>query len=289
MKTILGRARILLTLTLFGLALPVLADSRILATGGASTIEGAAGGGIVPWAVLAGYGSQGEWGAAAFNTEISLSDYSLNAKGVAASYDNRIEFSYARQTFDLGTLGVALGLPGQQFRMDVFGLKYRISGDLIYGSLPQFTVGLQHKRHLDFAVPALVGSRHDSDNEVYFSAAKVWLALWLDRNVFLNVNARYSRANQGGLLGFGGELDDSRDLLLESSGGLFLTRKMALGVEYRQHPQNLGFSKQHDWRDVFVAWFPGKQLSVVAAYADLGTVATLPDQHGWYLSFAFSY
>ena len=34
---------------------------RLLATGGATMIEGAAGGGLVPWAVLAGYGTREEW------------------------------------------------------------------------------------------------------------------------------------------------------------------------------------------------------------------------------------
>ena len=47
-----------LILLLCGL-LPALAGAeqgRLLATGGATSIDGAAGGGIVPWAVLAGYG-----------------------------------------------------------------------------------------------------------------------------------------------------------------------------------------------------------------------------------------
>src|SRR5688572_6664081 len=110
----------------------VYADSRILATGGASTIEGTAGGGTVPWAVLAGYGSGDEFGSAAFSTQLRIEDYSLDVKGIAVSYNNRFELSYARQNFDLGTLGDALGLPGHRFRQDVFGLKYRIAGDLIY-------------------------------------------------------------------------------------------------------------------------------------------------------------
>ena len=43
----------LLAVLLVG-ALPALAvaDGRLLATGGASSLEGAAGGGITPWAVL---------------------------------------------------------------------------------------------------------------------------------------------------------------------------------------------------------------------------------------------
>jgi hypothetical protein len=35
--------------------------SKIIATGGATTIEGSAGGGIVPWAVINGYASSDEF------------------------------------------------------------------------------------------------------------------------------------------------------------------------------------------------------------------------------------
>ena len=267
----------------------VQADSRILATGGASSIEGQAGGGIVPWAVLSGYGSEGEWGASAVNTQLRLSDYALDVRGVSVSYDNRIELSYARQSFDLGTLADALGISGAGFRQDVFGLKYRIAGDLIYNRLPQISLGIQHKRHLDFSVPQSVGAIDDSDTEIYLSVAKLWLAGVFDRNVFVNANARYTGANQAGLLGFGGDLGDSRELVWEASAGLFLNHNVALGAEIRQHPDNLGFSQQDTWKDVFAAWFVNKHFSLIAAYADLGTVATLPEQSGWYLSAEFSF
>ena len=81
-----------------------LADGRLLATGGTSSLEGAAGGGITPWAVLAGYGERGEWGADVFATRVETGDYRLDVAGIAASFDNRIELSYGRQRFDLGTL-----------------------------------------------------------------------------------------------------------------------------------------------------------------------------------------
>ncbi|MFQ3230312.1 MAG: hypothetical protein ACI9DO_001684, partial [Reinekea sp.] len=48
--------------------------SKILATSALSTIEGAAGGGIVPWAVIGGYGSEGEWGAAASAGGVQVTD-----------------------------------------------------------------------------------------------------------------------------------------------------------------------------------------------------------------------
>src|SRR5205085_9065833 len=49
-------------------ALPILAGGRILATGGVTEMEGAGGGGIVPWALIAGYGTRDEIGATAFYT-----------------------------------------------------------------------------------------------------------------------------------------------------------------------------------------------------------------------------
>ncbi|MGA4602895.1 DUF3034 family protein, partial [Ectopseudomonas hydrolytica] len=45
-------------------------EGRLLATGGATSLEGAAGGGIMPWAVLAGYGERGEWGTDVFATRV---------------------------------------------------------------------------------------------------------------------------------------------------------------------------------------------------------------------------
>lgn len=262
--------------------------SRILATGGASQIEGAAGGGIVPWAVIAGYGSNSEWGVTGFYTHVSVDDYDLDAAGIAAGYSNRIELSYARQQFDLGTLGDALGVD-KKFRQDIFGAKVRLWGDLIYGRGPQVSAGVQYKRHLDFALPRAIGARRNDDTDFYITATKLFLAGLFDRNVFANATLRLSRANQIGILGFGGDKDDSRDVLFEGSAGIFITRHIAAGFEYRQQPDNLSFATQDDWFDAFVAVFPNKHVAIVAAYADLGSVATLDKQSGWYLSLEVSF
>lgn len=45
-----------------------------------------------------------EWGASAFANHVDLPDYTLNIAGMAASYDNCVELSYAHQRFDLGSL-----------------------------------------------------------------------------------------------------------------------------------------------------------------------------------------
>ena len=104
------------------------ADGRLLATGGASSLEGAAGGGITPWAVLSGYGERGEWGADVFATRVETGDYRLDVAGIGVAFDNRIELSFARQRFDLGTLARNLNLPENSLSQDVFGLKVVAEG-----------------------------------------------------------------------------------------------------------------------------------------------------------------
>ena len=85
-----------------------------------------------------------------------------------------------------------------------------------------------------------------------------------------------------GLLGFGSAKHD-RSVLIELSSAVLFNQHLAVGVEYRQKPDNLGL-QESNWRDVFVAWFPYKHVSVTAAYIDFGAIAALPKQTGWYLS-----
>lgn len=261
-----------------------LAEGRLLATGGASSIEGAAGGGITPWAVLAGYGERGEWGATAFATRVETGDYRLDAVGVAAAFDNRLELSYARQRFDLGNLARGLNLPENSLSQDIFGLKLRLFGDLIYDQWPQVSLGLQHKRQKDFLIPRLVGAQRSEDTEGYISASRLILGGAFGYNLLLNGGLRYSRANELGLLGFGGDRRDRHSLLKEGSVALLFNPRWALGLEYREKPDNLGFAGESDWADVFLGYFPNKQLAVVLAYARLGEIASLDHQDGLYLS-----
>jgi hypothetical protein len=256
----------------------------LLATGGATSLEGAAGGGIMPWAVLAGYGERGEWGADVFATRVETGDYRLDVAGVAAAYGNRIELSYARQRFDLGTLARDLRLPDNSLSQDVLGLKLRLAGDLIYDRLPQISLGLQHKRQRDFLVPSLVGAQRREDSEGYLAASRLILGGAFGYNLLLNANLRYSRANELGLLGFGGDRRDRHSWLKEGSVAVLLDRHWAVGIEYREKPDNLSFAGESDWADLFVGYFPNKNLAVVLAYARLGEIATLDNQDGVYLS-----
>ncbi len=259
-------------------------EGRLLATGGASSLEGAAGGGITPWAVLAGYGEKGEWGADVFATRVETGDYRLDVAGMAVAYDNRIELSYARQRLDLGNLARNLSLPENSLSQDIFGIKVRLFGDLIYDQLPQVSLGIQHKRQKDFLIPSLVGAQRDEDTEGYLTASRLILGGAFGYNLLLNGGVRYSRANELGLLGFGGDRRDRRSVLKEGSVAVLLNRQWAVGVEYREKPDNLNFAGESDWADLFVGYFPNKHLAIVLAYARLGEIATLDNQNGAYLS-----
>jgi len=253
--------------------------SRQLGTGGASQVEGAAGGGLTPWAVIAGYATREERGLNACLTRVRVDDFDLTAGGLALGWNNRFELSLARQRFDVGRV-----VPGADLEQDILGLKLRLFGDVIYTAAPQVSVGFQYKRNDDFTIPALVGARDDTGTELYVSAAKVWLAGAGGYNGFANLTLRLTDANQFGLLGFGGDRDDGRSVQAEAAAGLFLHRRLALGVEYRQKPDNLSAFAEDDAWDVFLAWFPSRHLSLVGAYVDLGDIAGLADQRGAYLS-----
>ncbi len=260
-------------------ALPANATGgRLLGTGGATQVEGAAGGGLVPWAVMAGYGTRDEHGATATFTQVRTDDYTLTAFGAAWSWRNRFEISVFRQDLDIDSLIV-----GESLGMDVVGLKWRVAGDLVYTATPQLALGIQHKRSRDFAIPAAVGASSRSGTDVYLAASKLFLAGFSGHHLLLNATVRSTAGNQLGLLGFGGDLG-RRHYVFEASAAVLLTERFAVGAEFRQKPDNLSFAREDHWRDVFVAWFPNKQVSLVAAWVNLGSVATQNRQRGFYLS-----
>ncbi|BFM13605.1 DUF3034 family protein [Simiduia litorea] len=277
-------------LLLTSMAGSAVAQSRILATPGAMQVEGAAGGGLVPWAVIGSYANEGEWGASAALTKVAVQDFSLTSAALLVGVNNRFEFSYGHQTLRLGDTAAdelstasAGAYPYLTIEQDVFGAKAKLLGDLIYGDLPQVSVGAQYKinRNADLAEQVL-GAESDSGVDVYLSASKLYLNAVAGRNLLLSATARYTDANQLGLLGFGG--DKSAALVGEFSAALLLNRHWAAGVEYRQKPDLLSSVDENAWADAFVAWFPSQRVTLVAAYADLGNIALWDKQRGWYLS-----
>ena len=261
----------------------LLPSGKLLLTEGVSTIEGAAGGGLAPWAVIAGYETRDGVGANVHATGIALKDYQFRSWGAAVGFYDRVELSVAHQDFDTRDAGAKLGLGhGFTFGQDVYGAKVRVLGDAVYDQdswVPQIAVGAQYKQADQKAVVGLLGAQAAQGVDWYVAATKVYL----DQSLVLNGTVRATKANQTGLLGFGGPKDDGRRAAFEGSAALLLSKRLAVGAEYRTKPSHLGL-KEDDWSDVFAAYAVSKQLSVTLAYVALGEIATFRRQDGVYLS-----
>ena len=282
---------------LLACALTAHADrGKLLLTGGVSSIDGAAGGGLTPWAVTGSYATDGEIGGTAFVTGAKTRDYSLATYGAAIGIHDRVELSIAHQDFDTQNNLAPLGLPGLHLKQDIFGAKLRVAGDAVLDSdtlMPQIAVGLEYKRTDAGALgPTLFGplGAKDSGTDLYVSATKLFLA----QGILVNGTLRATQANQNGLLGFGGAQSHRTTLQPEASVAKLLSRNLAIGAEYRAKPDNLnqsvlgaGALQEDDWFDLFVAWAPTKNVSITAAYVDLGKIAPAVQpkrQTGAYLS-----
>jgi hypothetical protein len=259
-------------------------SEKLLLTGGVSQLEGAAGGGLTPWAVIGGYGTGDQIGANAFYTHVSVQDYHLDGAGALIGLLDRIELSVAQQRFDTEQVGEALGLGhGFTFRQNIIGLKVKVAGDAVLEQdswLPQISVGAQFKQNDRGAVLAAIGAKDDQGVDLYVSATK----LYLSQSILANVTLRFTKANQIGILGFGGDRNNSYKPQLEGSVAWLLSRNLAIGAEYRMKPDNLGIAAEDDWFDAFIAWAPSKHVSLTLAYADLGNIVIKDRQRGLYAS-----
>jgi hypothetical protein len=269
------------------LAVSAKAGDRLEWTGAVTQVEGAAGGGLVPWALIGGLGTNVEVGASAFVTYVSTQDFALRTAGASVDVDNRLEISVARQRFDAGSV-----IPGLTLGQDIVGLKVRLAGDAVFAPdqwLPQIALGAQWKRTLDFdEIPRAVGAARGEDVDLYVSVTKLYFAALFGHNVILDATLRRTRANQFGLLGFGGD-GSGYTLTPEVSAAVWLNDDVLLGAEYRDKPNNLSALRENSAQDVFLAWAPLKNLSFTTAWADLGRIAGKAPQRGLYLSLWVGY
>ena len=253
-------------------------------TRGVSSVEGVGGGGIASWALITGNETRNGVGGEASATYVSLPDYSLRDYSAGVGLYDRLEITYDRQEFDTGSAGAKLGLgKGFTFDQNVVGAKLRLAGDAVYDQdnwLPQIAIGLQYKQNDQPAILHAIGAKSDTGVDYYVAATKILL----NQSLVLSGAVRFTKANQLGLLGFGGDRNNSLQPQFEGSAGYLLTRRLLIGGEYRTKPNNLGFAKEDDWADIFAAYALTKTLTVTAAYVDLGDIATLRRQRGAYLS-----
>ncbi|GAB3372562.1 DUF3034 family protein [Spongiibacter taiwanensis] len=315
-------------------------DGKVLATGGVSMIDGAGGGGITPWATITGYATRDGINGDVHYTYAPLANYTLHSLGAAVGLFDRFELSYAKSnlttgsTFDtvglvvdtLGGVTGGLGAPietgiepfNTTIEMDVYGAKVRVFGEAIYDSdnlIPQVAVGAFYKKNKNEELLRTLKAAESDGWEYYVSATKIFFPI----NTLVNITARYTSANQTGLVGFGGPDGNDKEVRPEISLAYLLKKDTVIGMEWAQHGDNLSgesvelggidvtelqptleglglgnlsgtlTQNESDWFDAFVAYFPNKNLSMTFAYAWLGDITITPDQHGFYLSLQASY
>ncbi len=252
------------TLAISGLCLTGAAQAAV------TEVEGAAGGGIVPWALL----SSGMPTVSA--TWVDTGDYTLSSLALQASFANRVELSYARMNFDTRT--AANGAIGQ-IDIDVLSAKVKLMD--MNGTMPAVAFGIQYKntngnQNFDNLLNNI--GADDSDTDFYVAATS--LIPIGDKKLLLNGTIRATRANQIGILGFKSKWEDDYEAQFETSIGMFLNEQTVIGVEYRMKPDNLNGLNEKDWGDLFFAYFPSKNLSLTAAAAFLGDVVSEANVNG---------
>jgi DUF3034 family protein len=265
-------------------------EGKLPLTAGFTDIDGAGGAGLVPWAIITGYGTEDSYGANAHYTLVSLNDFRLRSYGIAVGALDRVEASVTQDQFS----ATGTNLSGLTVEQRIYGLKVRLTGDAVYDQdswAPQTAVGVEYKRNSGISdIPGVVDPRQlgavsDTGSDFYLSATKVYLA----QSLLLDVTLRYTNANEFGLVGFGGDLRRGRSVRFESSVAYLLARTLAVGAEFRDKPHNLSVDDERDAWDAFVAWTASRHVSVVAAFVSVGSILSpvthdTRDQNGAYLS-----
>lgn len=266
-----------LGLGVFALSQSIAAEQgKLLATSGVHQIEGSGGGGLTPWATLSGYDTKGQFSVSTFSSLVNVDDFRLHTLGLATSFNDQFELSFTHQNFDLSSLS-------GEIQQNVFGFKYKLFGDIIYKA-PQVSVGIQHKRLLDQGIAQLLNAAQThQDTDYYIAASGLHLGAVAGYHFLWNLTARYTNANQIGLLGFGNTQGSDFRLMTEVSLGLVLRPDLVVGAEYRQKPDRLAL-QEDDWSDVFLAYFPSKSVSLTLGWVELGDIAGALAQDGFYFA-----
>jgi hypothetical protein len=262
----------------------ILSDNgKLLITGGVSQVEGAGGGGLAAWSLITGYETRDSVGVTVHETYIPLNDFTLHAPGIAVGFYDRVELSYAANLFTLDNENLAPGglHKGRTLQQDVFGAKVRVVGDAIYDQdsfLPQIAIGVQHKRSHDPDVLGALGARDQNGTDFYLVGSK----LFAEYSLFTSAAIRLTKANQFGLLGFGGPGGNNYKPQFEGSIAYLFSKRFAVGAEYRTKPSNitkfagvLPVTREENAFDLFAAYFLNKNVSLTAGYVDLGHIANV--------------
>ena len=283
-------------------------------------IEGAGGGGLNPWALIANGSTKHIVTPSVFGTFGTTPHYDLYSVGANLSISKYAEVYYAHQYMGLpesmtNALNFGVNPPssykGSPFlpsnvtdlnsvEQDIIGGKLQVYPGS--GLIPAVAVGMNY--HMTSAPLPLAMTAHANGADYYVTGTGIYPLF--NSHIILNADVYITRSNYLGLLGQGGMGHRNYTAQGGASVGYFVAKDVVVGAEWRSFPgNNLAAAqaylqqkmsdpgvnlKQSDWYDGFVAYMPNPKFSVVGAILDLGNMANLPgysnnaNQNGFYLS-----
>ena len=145
-------------------------EGKLPLTAGFTDVDGAGGAGLVPWALITGYGTEDSWGANAHYTAVPLRDFRLSSYGVAVGALDRFEVSATQDKFD----ATGTALDGLTVEQRIYGLKVKLTGDAVYDQdswAPQTAIGFEYKKNSGISnaaglvSPRQLGAASDSGSD----------------------------------------------------------------------------------------------------------------------------
>ena len=121
-----------------GAALVAAAFGAGMAQAAVTEVEGSAGGGLVPWALLHPEGPLVSY------TNVAVNDYSIQGLAIGGTVFGRVEVSFAHQMVNAPKVGTTLNLDSR-INQDVFGVKVKVLDMGKNDAIPQVAIGIQAK------------------------------------------------------------------------------------------------------------------------------------------------
>lgn len=244
-----------------------------MAQAAVTNVEGSAGGGLVPWALMHPQGPLVSY------TNVNVNDYKIQSVAIGGTIAGMVELSLGKQMVNAPAVGTALAL-NNRIDMTTFGAKVKVVDMGKDNAVPQIAIGVQSKSTSGAIIDALktAGAINGKSGTDWYVAATKFVTVG-GKKVVLDGTLRATKANQMGLLGFGGGTINNNNNYKwkpEVSAGVFVADNVVLGAEYRAKPNNIGnaaFGIQENsaW-DIFMAYFVNKNMAITAAYANLGQI-----------------
>lgn len=241
-----------------------------------TNVEGSAGGGVVPMALMHPQGPLISY------TNLTTQNFGIQSIAIGGTIADRAEVSLGHLMTTVPTIYCTAGFcTDNRITVNTLGLKVKVLD--MSDSAPQVAIGLQHKSSSGSLLDVLQTAgaiSGKSGTDVYAVATKV--VTMGGKGVVLNGVLRATKANQMGILGFGGGTaaggKTSYSVEPEVSVGVFLADNVIFGGEYRAKPNNISAAagglgvKEEGAYTLFMAYIPNKNMTITAAYANLGQV-----------------